>query len=713
MPTLDPDATKSANGLSLERLLRTAFVLFVAAWIVGLFDALNVLRRGGSAAMIPLTFVLLGAAALALGVALWIGAELSTRLGTRAYVALRARGLPAPHPLEWPTALLSVGLAAAVFPMHLVVERALGRMLGRAVGIGYVFFPALVTLATFLVARLVRRVLEKNTSRAVVVGVAGGALVLAFAIHYANAQLYAGLYGEIHRPMSLAVLVVVVLGLAGLGASLPFRFAVRALGGLLAVTLLLLPFVGNPVRAHVPIAFFGTELLYFYEGVGAVLDHDGDGYASRLGGGDCDDHNAAVSPAAIEVADNGIDDNCILGDMKRVPRLAAPRPTVDEGVAAWRVAHPHPNLLLLFIDTLRADRLGVLGLHPGLTPNLDALAAGATVFEQARTTAPRTPHALMALLRGRFNGRILEQRADIADPGRDTIVFHMQELGYTTFARLVGSEWPDFHLSGGWDHLTMGQDVYRMTGPSVTYAATEWLAALPPSPFFMMLHYADPHAPYFEHEETPKGSSMVGRYDSEVAFTDAQIGIILDDITARGLLANTIVLAFGDHGENLGDHGDAGGNHGVSLFEEVVRIPIVLYVPDAAPTRVSAPVSIADIGPTLLDLTGGRPLVDPDGCSLAGYAFGHTPAPKYTISEFYDFGHLLRAIVKGRYKLVVDVRHNAWMLFDILEDPGEQHDLTDARPDLVHDLRETLDRWIEERADTNAVSNDRCARTPR
>ena len=169
-------------------------------------------------------------------------------------------------------------------------------------------------------------------------------------------------------------------------------------------------------------------------------------------------------------------------------------------------------------------------------------------------------------------------------------------------------------------------------------------------------------------------------------------------------------MAFGDHGENLGDHGDSGGNHGVSLFEEVIRIPIILYVPGATPSRVSAPVSIADVGPTLLDLVDGQALDDPDGCSLAGYAFGRAPAPEYTISEFYDFGHWLRAIVKGRYKLVVDVRHNAWMLFDILADPDEHRDLADARPDIVRELRDTLDAWVEERADTNVAPNGRCAR---
>jgi Sulfatase len=690
---------------SLRRLLRTTCVVVVAAFIVGLFDATSVLGRGGSPAMIPLTVALLSAAAVAGGVLFWMAAELSTRLGALVGRTLRARGLSGPDPLEWPAFIAILGLAAAVFPMHRVVERALGHV--RVTG--YILFPTLVAVATFRVTGLVRRVYERSTSRTRLVGVAGAASAVAFGIHYANAQLYSGLYPEIHRPMSVAVLVVVILGLAGLGASLPIRSIASTLGALLAVSLMLMPFMGSPVRAHAPVAFFGTELLHFHEGIEALLDRDGDGYSSSLGGGDCDDDDAAVNPSRIEVADNGRDDNCLRGDMKTRPRPAPHVPPPDDGVAAWRTDHPHPNVLLLFIDTLRADRLGALGLHRGLTPNLDALAAKSVVFDQARTTAPRTPHALMALLRGRFNSRILEGRNRIADPGRDTLVFGLRENGYTTFARLVGSEWPDFHLGSGWDHLEMRSDVYEVTGAAVTFTAKEWLASVP-SPFFMMLHYADPHAPYFEHAENPSGPSMADRYDGEVAFTDAQIGPVLDDLSGRGLLESTIVVAFGDHGENLGDHGDAGGNHGVSLFEEVIRIPIILYVPGATPSRVSVPVSIADLGPTLLDLVDGQALGDPDGCSLAGYAFGRAPAPEYTISEFYDFGHLLRAIVKGRYKLVVDVRHNAWMLFDILEDPEEHHDLADSRADVVRDLRDTLDTWIEERADTNVAPNTRCAR---
>ncbi len=690
---------------SLGRLLRTTFVVVVAAFIVGLFDASSILWRGGSPAMIPFTFALLSAAAVAGGVLFWIVAELSTRLGTVVGRALRARGLSGPDPLEWPALVASLGLAAAVFPMHHVVERALGSV--RVTG--YVLFPALVAVATFRVTGLVRKVYERSTSRTRLVGVAGAASAIAFAIHYANAQLYSGLYPEIHRPMSVAVFVVVILGLAGLGASLPIRSVALTLGALLAVSSMLLPFTGSPVRARAPVAFFGTELLHFHEGIEALLDRDGDGYSSWLGGGDCDDDDAAVNPSRIEVEDNGRDDNCLRGDMKTRPRPAPRVLPPDDRVAAWRADHPHPNVLLLFIDTLRADRLGTLGLHRDLTPNLDALAAKSVVFDQARTTAPRTPHALMALLRGRFNGRILKDRNRIADPDQDTVVFGLRHSGYTTFARLVGGEWPDFHLGGGWDHLEMGGNVYKVTGPAVTFTAKEWLATVP-SPFFMMLHYADPHAPYVEHAGNPSGPSMGERYDGEVAFTDAQMGVVMDDLAARGLLDSTIVAAFGDHGENLGDHGDAGGNHGVSLFEEVIRIPIILYVPGATPSRVSVPVSIADLGPTLLDLAGGQALDDPDGCSLAGYAFARAPAPEYTISEFYDFGHLLRAIVKGRYKLVVDVRHNAWMLFDIVDDPEEHHDLADSRLDVAADLRDTLDTWIEERADTNVAANTRCAR---
>jgi hypothetical protein len=705
MLPIDPDPAGNEVGRSLRHLLRTLFVIALAAWTVGLFDMGSILRRGGRATTIPLTFTLLSAAALACGVLVWVVAELSIRFGAFVARGLRGRGLRAPDPLDWPAFIAAVGFAAAVYPMHHVLRRFVGPVRWT----GFALFPVLVAGATFGVARLVRRVYENKTSRRWVVGVAGVACVIAFAIHYANARFFSGLYPEIHRPMSMAALVVAALGFVGLGASSSLKEVGWTLGVLFAVTLTLLPFVGSPDRARAPVAFFGTELLHLHEAVAALLDRDGDGYSSRLAGGDCDDRDAATNPSMLEVADNGRDDNCMRGDRRTPPWSAPPKPVAGKDVEAWRFAHPHPNVLLLFIDALRADRVGALGLHRGLTPHLDALAAQSVVFEQARTTAPRTPHALMALERGRFNSRILQDRKLIADPGPDTLVFHLRQLGYTTFGRLVGNEWPSFHLGGGWDHLVMRDDVYRVTGPAVTATAKEWLAAIP-SPFFMMLHYADSHAPYIEHVENPSDHSMTGRYDGEVAYTDAQIGQVMNDLTAQGRLGDTIVVALGDHGENLGDHGGAGGYHGGSIFDEVIRIPILLYAPGSTPAHVSTPVSIADVGPTLLDLTGAPPLSDPDGCSLAGYLFGRAPAPEYTVSEFYDFGDELRAIVKGRYKLVVDVRHHAWLLFDVLEDPEERRDLADARPDVLRDLRDTLEKWIEERADTNTAPNERCAR---
>jgi choline-sulfatase len=699
----------STSRARLTRLLRTVFVVTVSGWIVGLFDAASIVHKGGSSALLPVTFGLLGAAALTGGVLAWIVAEVATQLGTLFARAVRARGIRAPDPLDWPVLVASLGLAVAVFPMHRIVERAIGSV--RLTG--FVLFPSIIGASTFGVARLIRRVYERNASRRVLV-IALGCLAVAYGIHYANSQFFSGLYPEIHRPMTLAVFVVVVLGVMGLGASLPTRAVAVIVAVVQCAGMLFLPLSRHPARARAPIAFFGTELRHFHEAIEALLDHDGDGYSAYLEGGDCDDNDAESNPSRLELPDNGRDDNCIRGDMKRVPRPTLPQPPPDAKVLAWREAHPHPNVLLLFIDTMRADRLGMLGLHPGWTPNLDALAAKSVVFEQARTTAPRSPHALMALLRGRFNGRILRERGDIADPGEDTLVHRMKDLGYTTFARFVGSEWPLYHHASGWDRLRMTHDVYRVTGPAVTYDAKTWLGSVR-QPFFMVLHYADPHAPYFPHDEHPTGPSMAERYDGEVAFTDSLLGQLLTSIENRGLLSDTVILAFGDHGENLGDHGDAGGNHGVSLFDEVLRVPVILYVPGATPSRVRTPVSLADMGPTLLDLVGGQALDDPDGCSLAGYSFGLESAPAYTISEFYDFGHSLRAIVKDRYKLVVDVRLNAWMLFDVLDDPRESRDLADVRPHVVDDLRDTLEEWVEERADTDIAPNRRCtsAREPR
>ncbi|MCB9528586.1 MAG: sulfatase-like hydrolase/transferase [Myxococcales bacterium] len=443
------------------------------------------------------------------------------------------------------------------------------------------------------------------------------------------------------------------------------------------------------------------------------LDDDGDGIPTGFAGADCDDDDPAVHPLMFEIPGNGKDDNCRLGD--RLPN-APPPVTVDRATpdspaaAAWRAAHPHPDIVLLFVDTLRADAVDALrprGAPPlGLTPHIDRLAARGVTFTQARTTAPRTPHAWMSIIRGRFLGRTLACRARLRDPRRDTLVHALADAGYTTRARLVGKSWRRFHLDGGWDDLVEGGHVARISGPTVTRDAKKLLAT-PGEPLLLVAHYADAHAPYLEHKgHKPPTDSLIDRYRGEVRAVDAEIGHLLAALDARD--RPTLVVLFADHGENLGDHGQKGGHHGVSVYDEVIRVPLVIAAPGIDPGRVDAPVSLVDIAPTLIELTGAAPLDDADGRSLARHLFGEAIAQAPTVSEFYDFGLTLRAVVDGRYKLIRDVRRGSVRLFDLARDPGELHDITGEEPEIAARLGHWLDAWIEHRVDPTEPRPDRC-----
>ena len=248
---------------------------------------------------------------------------------------------------------------------------------------------------------------------------------------------------------------------------------------------------------------------------------------------------------------------------------------------------PKPNVLLVTIDTLRADRVG-----PELTPAVESLAARGERFTHARTTVPLTLPSHTTILTGtlppehgvRTNGTRLASRPTLAR------AFH--EAGYRTGA-FVGAYVLDrrFGLSIGFD--TYDDRVVRppggearfeaeRRGDAVADAALEWLARGDSRPFFAWVHFYDPHAPYTPPQEfldRARGQP----YDGEVAFADAQLGRLLDWLRTSGQADRTIVAVAGDHGEGLGDHGEL--THGMLAYDSTLRVPLVIAGPSGAGRR--------------------------------------------------------------------------------------------------------------------------------
>jgi choline-sulfatase len=211
--------------------------------------------------------------------------------------------------------------------------------------------------------------------------------------------------------------------------------------------------------------------------------------------------------------------------------------------------------------------------------------------------------------------------------------------------------------------------------------------AITSGPFLIWTHFLDPHKQYLEHQGLNFGKGARDLYDGEVAFTDFHIGRVLKALAGSALAERTVVVVTGDHGEAFGEHGAF--FHGREVWDEIVRVPLVVYVPGARPRRVSRPVSHVDIAPTILDLAGAPEDPDARGRSLGPELFGGTlPERPILIDQPKNpYYPPKRAFIDGQYKLHHAIDSNAYRLFDLAHDPGETEDLAGSDPELLRKVR--------------------------
>ena len=379
------------------------------------------------------------------------------------------------------------------------------------------------------------------------------------------------------------------------------------------------------------------------------------------------------------------------------------------GCAGGPADPPRPSVLLVTVDTLRADGLGAP------MPALDALAAAGTRFTAAQAPSSWTLPSLGALLTSTVtstNG-LWGRDASLGD-SFTTLAEHLAAAGYATGA--VASHvflHPRHGLSQGFEHydtaLVKGLMASHeaISSPEVTARSLAWLderaAAGDERPFLLWAHYFDPHDVYHEHPGFPgEGQGGRARYRSEVAFTDHWIGRLVDGLAERGLDQDTLVVVVADHGEEFGEHGAA--RHGHTLYDELTRVPLVLRLPAAVEAahgigargrEVATPVGVVDILPTLLELCDVAPRLEDRphvageidvppfaGQSLVPLLAGDAFEPRPLLSELrLRPGRHAEAVVVDGYKLKrwADGRQE---LYDLGADPTEQDDLLapDAPP---------------------------------
>jgi arylsulfatase A-like enzyme len=416
------------------------------------------------------------------------------------------------------------------------------------------------------------------------------------------------------------------------------------------------------------------------------------------------------------------------------------------------------NLVLITVDTLRADHLGCYGYPRDTSPNLDRLAARSTRFHHAVAQWPKTSPSIASLMTSTYcctNGVVRMCGQRLPD-GFAVLAEQFRRAGFATLAivtnRFLGAE---HGFDRGFADFVEVWETGRHDADRATDMALERLDHLThEQPFFMWLHYLDPHTPYTppphvqdhfaavasvddpELEYTsgnddigvvprhaqisgpPRLSHYVSRYDEEILALDAEVGRLLDAMEERSLLATTMVVFTADHGESLGDH-DYFFEHGRLPYDASLRVPLVIDVPwlEREAEVVETPVALLNVAPTILSAFGLEAGGQAQGVSMWPLLEqGRQTLPTHVFAEAGYSEDYQRIVRSDRWKLieVPDAGDRSIMtgsryeLYDIGTDPGETHNLASDHPEVVDELARRLADWISStpRATTPAETPD-------
>ena len=382
-------------------------------------------------------------------------------------------------------------------------------------------------------------------------------------------------------------------------------------------------------------------------------------------------------------------------------------------------ASTRPNILIITLDTTRADRIGFLGSSLGLTPNLDALAKQSVVFTRAYSQVPLTTPSHATIFTGTYpQYNHIDYMGKPLGKDLPYLPAILKQHGYRT-AAFVGSSILDPNnpvatgFGRGWDtydanfhNRSKGEDRYksveRRAGVVVDHAIA-WLNAHPQRPFLMWVHCYDPHEPYDPPQ--PFKTRYASRpYDGEIAYTDSAMGKLLAALKAKGLYNNTLIAVMADHGEGLGEHGES--HHGIFLYDGTIHVPLMFKLPGQrfAGKRMDGRVRLADVTPTVLQevnvpapaamqgesladvmkLTPGEPV--PPGVDADRTAFSSTDYGQRAFGWSW-----LRSWRSGKY-LYIDAPQRE--LYDQMADPGAMHNLISNSKAVADTMQSQADAFL-------------------
>ncbi len=441
-----------------------------------------------------------------------------------------------------------------------------------------------------------------------------------------------------------------------------------------------------------------------------LLDLDGDGYSRFFAGGDCDDGDAGVHPGAAEIPDDGIDQNCIGGDTTLLP------PPHDVSFAPLPPGVPaDANIVLLTIDTTRADHLKSYGYRRDTMPNVDQLAAQGVRFANGWAHAPSTRYSMPAILTGRLPLDVFYDTAIEGWPGllprATTIAEVLKPLGFVTGAitnywyfdqsRRMNQGFDEYDNQNARLHSGVGSEGPAHTRGSSskeqTDKAIDFVTRHATQRFFLWVHYYDPHFEYERHAEVPSfGNQPEDLYDGELSFTDLHIGRLIAKLKAAGLYEKTIFIITGDHGEGFGEHGVT--MHGYHLYQAQTKVPLIVRVPGVAPRVAMTPMGHVDILPTLANLAGTAatsPLLqDAMGRSMVSSLTADAANPPPVLQQLsYEGNHEMRAAAGTNCQVLYNVSPDtSWEAY-ATDHGANSRDLGDA--DVCAATRSALARWYD------------------
>ncbi len=371
---------------------------------------------------------------------------------------------------------------------------------------------------------------------------------------------------------------------------------------------------------------------------------------------------------------------------------------------------PAPNVVVITIDTLRADRVGAYGYAAARTPVLDALARGGTRFDRAYAPAPITLTSHASLMTGRYppghgarhNG--LRVKTDVP-----LLAELFQRAGFKTGAfvaafpldRRFGLE-RGFQTYGDRMPRVAGVPANERPGWMAVDEALAWLKTIDAARFFLWVHLFEPHAPYGQASD---GRPASARYDDEIAEADRQTGRLIEAVRAKG---DAVVVVAGDHGEAFGEHGEIA--HSLFVYDTTLRVPLLFNGPGISAQVSESPVSLIDVAPTIARLAGLPPL-DSDGVDLSPAFDGRPIPPRRLYAESFapllDFGWSpLRAVREEGWKYIDAPRPE---LFSVDRDPGESENVAAAEAVRVAAMRERVNGYSAAALEPSAVADREAA----